>query len=848
MVIDDGYRLHAVKIYNMNEPNAVQEAKKIIKKIKFYRPLKKNGFSFRVIPKTKFIPRFYRTKKINENINLIYGKLKKEFYNDYPKLQGDGIIDSISTLIRGEKDFNNISKRTISQYGDNPIFKLTIYKTPVTKIAQSLLNVITLGKLEEAKKKLNYDDVFHIGLIADIGNKNIVVEKNEVINISTSYPTNENTEKMDVPMKGKEGKITINNLLLGARQKMGESNFFDYDGFNNNCQVFIKNILEAQNLYNEQINKFLFQDALKILENLPGYTQPVAKLITRLGAFWNRLIGKSKNIAIKTKKDKKELQNIINEYIGTGGANYTYGEVAKTIKLLKKEIENIINDSSIDDIINGKLKFGKFDDKEIDKTEALIQDAIDSATNTKTINKKVKEKIIDAGYDEKGNIPKNEKIKIINEVKNEIKNEVKKETKTELKEIIKEKGKTKNLNNFIDDLVDQKLDSIEKISISNKIQNLMDDMKNFLKKQDETNLKKHFINKFELLKNSIDTFLKINQNIDNNILKEGKNIINLIDDEIKSRKNVFNYQLIKKIEKLKDNIDKSETQDNLNELKLEGDKLLFNIEEFLKVKDKGIIKELAEDKLTKFNRLSNNRKLDYMRLYGEKYAKEIVTIPQELETSDFHLSRVNPIRKLDEDGVMRTYPPRDPYRQDESMNGLIDKAIRIAKDPSFPKFNRRYQRLKILNMVDYIPEIKRRFQNDERIAKLRNLRLEPKIKKPKKEKKKKEKVIEQIPPDPRFQVDNRKDIIKVINLLINEPDFKRWAIDGELSLNDISNEKQDAFEEAEGYLNDIWGSEINKKGNEWTIIDFVEKLQSEGMTLQEILKNLNSKINIITNE
>ena len=36
----------------------------------------KNHYNFRNIPKTKFEPKTYRTKKVNKDISIVFGKLK----------------------------------------------------------------------------------------------------------------------------------------------------------------------------------------------------------------------------------------------------------------------------------------------------------------------------------------------------------------------------------------------------------------------------------------------------------------------------------------------------------------------------------------------------------------------------------------------------------------------------------------------------------------------------------------------------------------------------------------------------------------------------------------------------
>jgi hypothetical protein len=75
---DDGYRLHAIiiKKNGTTKNDAVLEAVKFKTSKGLFMRETKLTYRFRNIPKTKFIPKTFRTKKINKNISLIYGQLK----------------------------------------------------------------------------------------------------------------------------------------------------------------------------------------------------------------------------------------------------------------------------------------------------------------------------------------------------------------------------------------------------------------------------------------------------------------------------------------------------------------------------------------------------------------------------------------------------------------------------------------------------------------------------------------------------------------------------------------------------------------------------------------------------
>lgn len=73
------YKLHAVilkKPINFNDAKYISQKFIKDKNKKFYRETD-DSFRFRNIPKTKFSE--FRTKQINDNISLIYGKLKNNY-------------------------------------------------------------------------------------------------------------------------------------------------------------------------------------------------------------------------------------------------------------------------------------------------------------------------------------------------------------------------------------------------------------------------------------------------------------------------------------------------------------------------------------------------------------------------------------------------------------------------------------------------------------------------------------------------------------------------------------------------------------------------------------------------
>lgn len=75
------YALHAVVITDTKLDNAKKIASDIIKNDnrKFYRITESGSIRFRSLPKTYFDDKTFRTKIINPNVSLIFGKLKEKY-------------------------------------------------------------------------------------------------------------------------------------------------------------------------------------------------------------------------------------------------------------------------------------------------------------------------------------------------------------------------------------------------------------------------------------------------------------------------------------------------------------------------------------------------------------------------------------------------------------------------------------------------------------------------------------------------------------------------------------------------------------------------------------------------
>jgi predicted lipid carrier protein YhbT len=192
-----------------------------------------------------------------------------------------------------KREFNNTSQATINQYGNYPVVGLKLMRTPIMKVLNVVLNAISLGKWSELKKKYNFDDMYHLALVATVqigsGQKDVVMEKNAQINVSTSFGVNSKTEQLDIPLNGK--KLTVNGILNNGISKVGKEKFFLYDPLTNNCQYYCSYLLQGVGLYNFNTRNFLYQNVEGIRNELSEGTKQTMLAATNLGALVGQITG-----------------------------------------------------------------------------------------------------------------------------------------------------------------------------------------------------------------------------------------------------------------------------------------------------------------------------------------------------------------------------------------------------------------------------------------------------------------------------------------------------------------------------------------------------------------------------
>jgi transcriptional antiterminator Rof (Rho-off) len=213
-------------------------------------------------------------------------------------MYGDGIFSR-------KLDFSNKIKKILNKYGDEKILSIRVGRRPINNMVEKAFNIISIGKWNELRNQYYYDKLFHLFIILTLqdGTK-ISFEKNDIVNMDVNDSRCSETNVECIELEYPQNSITINELVKKPLERIGKEDYFIYDPFKLNCQIFIKSILETFGLYNSNANNFIYQDISNIIKKLPFYVKWTAKKVTDISSFGKKISGAGND---KKNKDLKEI-------------------------------------------------------------------------------------------------------------------------------------------------------------------------------------------------------------------------------------------------------------------------------------------------------------------------------------------------------------------------------------------------------------------------------------------------------------------------------------------------------------------------------------------------------------
>jgi hypothetical protein len=187
-------------------------------------------------------------------------------------------------------------RKFLHDHGNSKITSIKIFREPINRVIDKVVNIISLGYWQDIKNKLHYDNLFHLWMEVDLNDSTSwSMEKNEVVQVKD--------------VKNKHGgiviplnrAISINEFFEGGKRILG-NNFWTYRAKDNNCQVWISSMLIGSGLLTEQAKNFIIQDTETLISQLPTLTERIINGTTDIAARFDILRHGSKLVKKIRKK------------------------------------------------------------------------------------------------------------------------------------------------------------------------------------------------------------------------------------------------------------------------------------------------------------------------------------------------------------------------------------------------------------------------------------------------------------------------------------------------------------------------------------------------------------------
>lgn len=211
---------------------------------------------------------------------------------------GDGIISDaydavkrrVKSVLKGVVASDKPSSRLQKFMDENPsqIVKIEACRKPLAQPVRKALDAVSFGQFSKRSKKLKYDEVYHSYLLITTADGKVTkIEKNHIVEESAAKASDGNYQKLDIPLNGKS--LTIKDMITTASAGK-EKDFYNYTSGDQNCQVFMRDMVERNGLMPTDLPPELeIQNAHELVSAVPGGTH-TANAVTDTAAYLDRIV------------------------------------------------------------------------------------------------------------------------------------------------------------------------------------------------------------------------------------------------------------------------------------------------------------------------------------------------------------------------------------------------------------------------------------------------------------------------------------------------------------------------------------------------------------------------------
>jgi hypothetical protein len=199
--------------------------------------------------------------------------------------EGEGISDVVHNIKEGVA--SRLSARPLSMtnllksYGDKVIAHVEVCRQPITEAIKKALDVVSRGNISKVVAEKGYDNVYHLYcIVVFTDNSRVRLDKNHRVTIEIDpKPLRADA----VCKKAVLPKHTTFEQFIIKGEKLGNDigSFWRYSGWDNNCQKFIKALMNASGV--TSLDSFIYQDTQSLIK--PGVLRKFTGVVTDVAAL-----------------------------------------------------------------------------------------------------------------------------------------------------------------------------------------------------------------------------------------------------------------------------------------------------------------------------------------------------------------------------------------------------------------------------------------------------------------------------------------------------------------------------------------------------------------------------------
>jgi hypothetical protein len=236
------------------------------------------------LKRTKQDSTFKKNRRFaGQNLGLSGNGLYESSDSD-AEYEGEGIGDVFKKvkdvavgLVKGRREFTPSSRAVLERYGNDPYSRVMVCRKALD---DNLLKFIKM-----TKQGVPYDKLYHLSIRFQMpGGKWLRLDKREDLqaSIETSIPP----ETTCIPVRvGSSAPRTVNEILAKTLKAVGEERFYKYRSTSYNCQRFIADIIQSNDMSTDM--SFIMQDVKGLV---PSWVDSLANVATDAKARLNLIM------------------------------------------------------------------------------------------------------------------------------------------------------------------------------------------------------------------------------------------------------------------------------------------------------------------------------------------------------------------------------------------------------------------------------------------------------------------------------------------------------------------------------------------------------------------------------